>query len=103
MHRHGEYKMPGGKLVVVDLELLAGRLERVVVSGDFFLDPDEALEAIDKALTGLPAATDTAALAQAVQAGLPEGTTMFGLSAEAIAVAVRRAVDGMPADDTPTT
>jgi len=101
MHRHGEYKMPGGKLVVVDLEVLGGRLERVVVSGDFFLDPDEALEAIDTSLTGLSASTDTAALANAVQAGLPEGTTMFGLSAEAIAIAVRRAVDGIPADDTP--
>ena len=99
MHRHGEYKMPGGKLVVADLEIVADRLERLVVSGDFFLDPDEALEAIDAALTGLPAAADAAALAHAVQAGLPAGTTMFGVSAEAIAVAVRRAVDGMPADE----
>lgn len=102
MQRHGEYKMPGAKLVVVDLELVAGRLERVVVSGDFFLDPDEALDAINAVLTGLPAATDATALAQAVQAGLPEGTTMFGVSAEAIAVAVRRAVDGMPADGSPS-
>ncbi len=99
MHRHGDYKMPGGKLVVADLELDAGRLARVAVSGDFFLDPDEALDAIDAALTGLPAATDAAALAHAVQAGLPDGTTMFGVSPEAIAIAVRRAVDGMPADE----
>ncbi len=102
MHRHGEYKMPGGKLVVADLELRDGHLGKVVVSGDFFLEPDEALEAIDAALTGLPAATDTAALARAVEAGLPEGTTMFGVSAEAIAIAVRRALDGMPPDDTET-
>ncbi len=102
MHKHGEYKMPGGKLVVVDLELDAGRLERVVVSGDFFLDPDEALDAIDAALTGLPATTDATTLAHAVQAGLPEGTTMFGVSAEAIAIAVRRAVDGMPANGSPS-
>ena len=56
--------MPGGKLVVADLEIVEGRLERVVVSGDFFLDPDEALEAINAALTGLAADTDAAALAQ---------------------------------------
>lgn len=99
MHRHGESKMPGGKLVVVDLELVAGHLARVVVSGDFFLDPDEALDAINAALTGLPAATDAAALARAVQAGLPKGTTMFGVSPEAIAVAVRRALDGMATDE----
>jgi|SRR5690606_23797670 len=99
MQKHGEYKMPGGKLVVVDLAVAGGRLDRVVVSGDFFLDPDEALEAIDAALTGLPAGADSATIARALEAGLPEGTTMYGVSAEAIAVAVRRAVDGMPADE----
>jgi lipoate-protein ligase A len=99
MHRHGEYKMPAGKLVVVDLEIVEGRLERVVVSGDFFLEPDEALEAIDAALTGLPAGTDTAGLARAIEAGLPEGTSMYGVSAEAIAIAVRRAVDSMPTEE----
>jgi len=99
MHRHGEYKMPGGKLVVADLEIVEGRLERVVVSGDFFLDPDEALEAINAALTGLAADADAAALAHAVEADLPEGTSMYGVSAEAIAIAVRRAVDGMPTNE----
>jgi lipoate-protein ligase A len=98
MHRHGEYKMPGGKLVVVDLEIADGRLDRVVVSGDFFLEPDEALEAIDAALAGLPAATDAEGLARAIEDGLPEGTAMYGVSAQAIAIAVRRAVDGMPQD-----
>ena len=51
---HGEYKVPGGKLVVADVEVTDGRLSRVAVSGDFFLEPDDALEVIDRALTGLP-------------------------------------------------
>ena len=50
----GEYKVPGGKLVAVDVEVEAGRLARVAVSGDFFLEPDDALEGIAGALTGLP-------------------------------------------------
>jgi lipoate-protein ligase A len=37
-------KVPGGKLVVVDLDLDDGRLRDVRVSGDFFLEPDDALE-----------------------------------------------------------
>ena len=51
---HGEFKVPGGKLVVVDLTVRNGMLADVRVSGDFFLEPDEALPAIDAALTGSP-------------------------------------------------
>jgi lipoate-protein ligase A len=50
---HGEFKVPSGKLVVVDLAVIDGRLANVRVSGDFFLEPDEALSAMNNALTGL--------------------------------------------------
>ena len=39
---HGEYKVPGGKLVVVDLDVEDDVLTNVQF-GDFFLEPDEAL------------------------------------------------------------
>ncbi|MEU2434212.1 biotin/lipoate A/B protein ligase family protein [Streptomyces sp. NPDC007861] len=89
---HGEYKVPGGKLVVVDLDVEDGRLRGVRVAGDFFLEPDEALPAIDRALEGAPADLDTAALAQRIEAALPPGTEMYGLATEGIGVAVRRAL-----------
>lgn len=94
MPGHGEYKMPGGKLVVADVEIAGDRLARVAVSGDFFLEPDSALDAINAALTGLPRHSDAEALAAAVQAGLPPDTLMYGIAPEAVAVAVRRAIDG---------
>ena len=47
---HGEYKVPGGKLVVADVEVRDGRLADVRISGDFFLEPPEALEAINRGL-----------------------------------------------------
>ena len=50
----GEYKVPGGKLVAVDVEAEDGRLTQVFVSGDFFLEPDEALDEINGALMGMP-------------------------------------------------
>ena len=50
----GEYKVPGGKLVAVDLEVDGERLGDVSVSGDFFLEPDEALGDINAALVGMP-------------------------------------------------
>ena len=91
---HGEYKVPGGKLVVVDLALEGGHIAQVQVSGDFFLEPDTALEAINAAVRGLPADADVARIGAAVVAGLPGEAMLCGISAEGVAVAVRRAIDG---------
>lgn len=91
---HGEYKMPGGKLVVVDLAVEHDRIASFRLAGDFFLEPDDALESIDRALTGLPVGSSAADLAAAVRAALPEGAVLLGFTPEAVATAVRRAVGG---------
>jgi lipoate---protein ligase len=97
----GEYKVPGGKLVAVDLEERDGRLAEVRLSGDFFLEPDDALGVIDGALTGMPRDAATSELARAVDEGLRtaerEGVVggpvaMVGFDAWAVAIAVRRAL-----------
>lgn len=89
---HGEYKIPGGKLVVVDVEAEGGVLRHVRVAGDFFLEPDEALDAVNRALEGAPADTDAAGLAARIDAAVPEGTVMYGLTSEGVGIAVRRAL-----------
>ncbi|WP_027350336.1 lipoate--protein ligase family protein [Halotalea alkalilenta] len=89
---HGEYKVPGGKLVVVDLDEVDGRLSGVRLSGDFFLEPDDLLERIDAALEGAPAGLDIEALAARVRAALPADATLLGLTPEAVGVVVRRAL-----------
>ena len=89
---HGEYKVPGGKLVVVDLDVVDGHLANVSLSGDFFLEPDEALLDINRGLTGLPDTTTAAELAAVVSSSLPPGAALFGFSADAVAVTVRRAL-----------
>lgn len=94
---HGEYKVPGGKLVVVDLAVEDGVITRFRLAGDFFLEPDDALEAIDAAVVGLPEQASAADLAAAVRAALPEGAVLLGFSPEAVATAVRRAI-GRAAD-----
>jgi len=91
---HGEYKMPGGKLVVIDLDIRDGRLTHVQLSGDFFLEPDSALRTIDAALEGQPADMDDAGLARSIRGALAPDVMMYGISPEAIAVAVRRALQG---------
>lgn len=90
---HGEYKMPGGKLVVADLEVRNGKLTRVRISGDFFLEPDSALTMIDVALEGLPANVGSKQHAAVLRAALGPNVRMYGVSPEAIAVAVQRALE----------
>ncbi|MDQ4138473.1 MAG: lipoate--protein ligase family protein [Actinomycetota bacterium] len=91
---HGEYKVPGGKLVVVDLDVAGGRITGFRLAGDFFLEPDTALELIDAAVNGLPADSDAKTIAAAVSKALPEGAVLLGFTPEAVAVAIRRALAG---------
>ena len=49
---YGAYKTPGGKLVQVDFDVVDEQLRNVVVSGDFFLYPEEALAPITAAVEG---------------------------------------------------
>jgi len=88
----GEYKVPGGKLVAVDVEVADGRIARAAVSGDFFLEPDDALEAIDGALLGMPESASVTQLAHVVESVLADDVVMVGFDAEAVAIAVRRAL-----------
>ncbi|WP_431279093.1 lipoate--protein ligase family protein [Leifsonia poae] len=89
---HGEYKVPGGKLVVVDLDVVDGKLADFHLAGDFFLEPDSALEAIDGAVNGLSAESSAADIAAAVRGALPEGAILLGFSPEGVAVAIRRSL-----------
>ena len=93
---HGEYKVPGGKLVVVDLEVAEGRIADFHLAGDFFLEPDDALADIDAAVTGLPVETDAAGIAAAVRAALPDGAQLLGFTPESVGTAVRRALVTAP-------
>jgi lipoate-protein ligase A len=87
---HGEYKTPGGKLVVADFTVEDGTVRRIRISGDFFLYPEEALASIDGALEGAPISDDEATLAARIAAALAPDVMMLGFSPEAVAKAVRR-------------
>ena len=93
---HGEYKVPGGKLVVADVEIAGdgelASLSSVAISGDFFLEPDEALTTINACLVGMPASTSVAAMAARVAEAIGQDAVMVGFSPEAVAIAVRRAL-----------
>jgi lipoate-protein ligase A len=88
---HGEYKVSGGKLVVADLEVVDGAIRDVVLSGDFFLEPDEALGHMSDALEGLPADASLGSLVEAVDRARG-AAVMVGFDPPAVAHAVLRAL-----------
>ena len=89
---HGEYKVPGGKLVVVDLDVIDRRIANFRLAGDFFLEPDSALALIDDAVNGLSESSDASTISFAVQSALPKDAMLLGFSPDAVAVAVRRSL-----------
>jgi lipoate-protein ligase A len=89
---HGEYKVPGGKMVATDVSVRDGHLADVHLAGDFFLEPDDALDRITKALNGTPADEPAAGLARRIDAALLPTDTLVGFDASGVAIAVRRAL-----------
>lgn len=89
---HGEYKEPGEKLVVVDLQEEDGVVTNAVLSGDFFAEPDDVIFRIQDALVGLKTDTTGEEVAKEVERQIRPGEVLFGLTPHGIGVAFRRAV-----------
>jgi lipoate-protein ligase A len=47
-----DYKVPGGKLLRIEADIISGIINDIKISGDFFIYPEEALCEIEKALQG---------------------------------------------------
>ena len=88
--QRGVYKVPGGKLVAVEFAVVDNRLHDVVVTGDFFLYPEEALPVLSFAIEGSPATIDREALAVRIADAIPDDVELVGASPEALAIAVER-------------
>ena len=90
--RHGEYKVPNGKLVIVEFEVVDDRLTDVVVSGDFFLEPPTTLDRIREGLEAAPADAGEDALVERLRMHVPADAVLVGLTLEGVAIAARRAL-----------
>jgi len=80
----GMHKAPGG-LVRATVAVRDGRIDGLVLSGDFFLEPAEALWDLQEALVGLPYEADDV---MRVTKGLLQGIDAPGLDAADVAAAV---------------
>lgn len=95
MRTRGEYKTPGGKLIAVELSVRDGALRDVVVTGDFFLYPEEALPILASSLEGASASLGSPEFAALVAAAIPPDVELLGASPEALATAVMRSLESL--------
>ncbi|MFC4336385.1 lipoate--protein ligase family protein [Salininema proteolyticum] len=91
---HGEYKGPGAKLVAVDAWMEEGEVVEFRLHGDFFLEPDDALEKVNAAMVGVRSDQSDEGIVATIKAALPDDAVMVGVSVEGIVTAFRRALPG---------
>ena len=94
MGMHGEYKVPGGKLIVVDFEIVDDQIHGFRLSGDFFLEPDEALLDINRAIEGMAPTGTIEEFGNAIRDALPAEVHLLGFTPDSVGVAIRRAITG---------
>ncbi len=89
----GEYKVPGGKLVAVQVEYQGDALSNLSLDGDFFIDgvddPSLVVSALEKLLMNNPSSVEEAVAE--VCREFPE-VQLVGLTADAIESALSRAL-----------
>lgn len=96
MDKHFELKVPGGKLLVIDATVEDNIVTNARLSGDFFLEPDEAYDAISPALVGAKVNDPTGEITARLDAALADfdGLALHGFNTRDAAVALKRAIMG---------
>ena len=93
----GEKKHPGGKLVKICLRVADDRVKGVLLSGDFFADPEDEAERLIERLAGLETSLD-----EVVEKVLGEfdkvAARIYGIDRGDVEEALRRALASMGSD-----
>jgi lipoate-protein ligase A len=90
--RKAEYKVAGGKLIRVQLVKKETMIEKVKITGDFFLHPEELIEDLEEALVGQ--AINVSNLDEFIGAFIKRrGATLLGASPEDFAKCIIMAAE----------
>lgn len=86
------YKVPNGKLLKIFLEDKDGKIITIKITGDFFVYPEEAIEALEIRLKNAPLTKES--LMEIVSHFLKESSTnFFGLDTESLVTTILNAVE----------
>ncbi len=83
---NADYKVPGGKLLRVTLELDEGtepaKIASISLNGDFFMHPEDAIEELESRLASVPWEAET--LQGTIQAFFDTDVEVIGADVESI-------------------
>lgn len=80
-----------GKLISVDLTTINGKISKLIISGDFFLYPEEKILELEKSLTGLDGSISEKDLTSIIQKKL-ENSLLVGVEPSQLAKLIKRAI-----------
>lgn len=86
-----EYKVPGGKLLRAKVEVDAGRITFLQLTGDFFMEPETDLEELETRLMGMRA-EPVAIKGQVVSFFTAHKTMIAGASPRDFAYVINQAI-----------
>ncbi|MEW6748326.1 MAG: lipoate protein ligase C-terminal domain-containing protein [Candidatus Micrarchaeota archaeon] len=86
-----EEKIAGGKLVCIEISATGGRVVSASITGDFFLHPEERINAMESALIGVQLEESEDSVAVILEHALGDGQ-LIGASVRDLARIFRRAV-----------
>ena len=87
----GEKKHPGGKLVKICLRVINDRVKGVLLSGDFFADPEDEAERLIERLAGLEAGLEEVA-GKVLREFNRVSARIYGIDRSDVEEALRRAL-----------
>ena len=86
------HKVPGGKLIKIKLELTENRIQSIVITGDFFLHPEDCLLSIEESLVGCE--IDSNLLVERIENIMSEkGCQLIGATASDLVIAIMKAAE----------
>lgn len=81
-----ELKIPGGKLIRVKFSKREDKISDIMISGDFFLHPEDGIEELERRLTG--AKIDWKVLQDIIENFFNEESTLIGAKPKDIIMAI---------------
>ena len=89
---YAKQKIPGGKMLAIRV-WYGDRLEKIEISGDFFMHPESTLEKIESVLIGAKVNEKESILIKLINnVIMSENAELVGITPEAIASAVKAAI-----------
>jgi lipoate-protein ligase A len=86
-----EEKIPGGKLIAIEVWASGNVVARAKITGDFFLHPEEKISEAELSLAGIPLSSGEGEVAARIRSALG-GSQLIGASPEDFARIFVRAV-----------